>query len=443
MSIAKILSFLKGKSRFKIPKTAVVLRRDNHCISRKNISENALKVLYRLHASGYQTFLVGGCVRDLLLGREPKDFDVATNANPQQIKKNFRNGRLIGRRFQIVHILFKQEIIEVSTFRSYQDEGIDLSDEGMLLRDNVYGSIVDDAKRRDFTVNALFYNIADFSVIDFHDGLTDLKNGVLRIIGDPATRYREDPVRMLRAVRFAAKLGFRIEANTEKPIHELRFLLKNIAPARLFTEVLKLFLGGQALETFKQLRHYELLEFLFPTTEHILKSTNFADINRFINILLTDTDERVLEGKTVSPGYLTAALLWHGFYQEFMELKHSLKDRVAAFNIAYTNIVSQQQKAASIPKNFLLTAKSIWEIQYRMSQMKASKCFSLLNHPRFRAGYDFLQLRFRAGEPVGEAYEWWTKFYHSDDTLKHELLAELSEKEHFKYSRRRKNSEDR
>ncbi len=439
MSIGKFLAFFKGKSRLKLPKTAVVLQRAEHCISRKNISENALKVLYRLNASGYQAFLVGGCVRDMLLGREPKDFDVATNANPQQIKKNFRNGRLIGRRFRIVHILFKQEIIEVSTFRAYQDEDIDMSDEGMLLRDNVYGSIDDDAKRRDFTVNALFYNIADFSVIDFHNGLEDLKNGVLRIIGDPKIRYREDPVRMLRAVRFAAKLGFRIENETEKPIHELRVLLKNIAPARLFTEILKLFLGGQALDTFKQLRHYELLEFLFPATEHVLKGRNFANINDFINILLIDTDARVAEGKTVSPGYLTAALLWHSFYQEFKELKSTLKDSVVAFNIAYNNIVSQQQKAASIPKNFFLTARTIWEMQYRMSQLKPNKCFTLVNHPRFRASFDFLQLRSRAGEPINEVYEWWSKFYHGDDTTRHNLLGELTEKERNKRSRGRKN----
>lgn len=441
MSIAKFIAFIRGrgKSKLKLPKHAVVIQRDKHCITRKNISGNALKVLYRLKEADCQAFLVGGCVRDMLLGREPKDFDVATNAEPQRVNKIFRNGRLIGRRFKIVHILFRGEIIEVSTFRAFQDEDTDLkkSDEGMLLRDNVYGDIVDDAKRRDFTVNALFYNIADFSVIDFHDGLADLKNGILRIIGDPEVRYREDPVRMLRAVRFAAKLGFRIEKETEKPIHELRFLLKNIAPARLFTEVIKLFLGGQALETFKLLRHYELFEFLFPDTEHVLKNKNFASINEFMNILLADTDARVQADKTVSPGYLTAALLWHGFQKEHAELSETLHDSIVAFNIAYTNIVSKQQQAASIPKNFLLAARNIWEMQYRMAQLRPSRCYALLNHPRFRAGYDFLQLRWRAGEPVEEIFHWWTKFHDSDEAGRHELLTELTEQKHGKPLRRK------
>lgn len=439
MSIAKFLSFIRGKPKLKLPQNTVVLPRASHCISRQNISSNAIKVLYRLKDSGYQAFLVGGCVRDMLLGREPKDFDVATNATPQQVSKIFRNGRLIGRRFKIVHILFRQEIIEVSTFRAYQEEEVDSnkSVEGMLLRDNVYGDIVDDAKRRDFTVNALFYNIADFSVIDFHDGLTDLKNGVLRIIGDPEVRYREDPVRMLRAVRFAAKLGFRLDKDTEKPIHELRFLLRNIAPARLFTEIIKLFLGGQALETFKQLRHYKLFEFLFPGTEHALKNKNFASVNEFMNILFADTDARVQLNKTVSPSYLTAALLWHGFQQEFAELSNALNDPVAAFSAAYTSIVSKQQQAASIPKNFLLAARTIWEMQYRMSQLKPSRCYALVNHPRFRAGYDFLQLRWRAGEPVADIYDWWTKFYETDETGRHELLAKLTENKRRKTERRK------
>lgn len=429
MSIAKILAFIKGKHRLKIPKSANVLERSDHNISRKNISHNALKVLYRLNSEGYQAFLVGGCVRDMLLGREPKDFDVATNANPQQVRNIFRNGRVIGRRFRLVHVLFKQEIIEVSTFRAYQqneDTDLNMSEEGMLLRDNVYGSIVDDAKRRDFTVNALFYTVSNFSVVDFHNGLDDLKNGILRIIGNPQVRYREDPVRMLRAVRFAATLGFRIDPDTEKPIHELRFLLKNIAPARLFTEILKLFLGGQSLDTFKLLRHYELLEFLFPSTECALKSDNFAMINAFIGLLLEDTDARITAGKTVSPGFLTAAMLWHSFFDEYQALKQTLHYSATAFHIAYTNIVSKQQQAAAIPKNFLLTAKTIWEMQIRMLKPKPSKCYSLINHPRFRAGYDFLQLRTRAGEPLETIMQWWGLFYEGDEAKRHELLAELA-----------------
>lgn len=430
MSLAKIFSFIKNNSKLKIPKSAQTLTRSEHSISRKQISPNAVKVLYRLHNADYQVFLVGGCVRDLLLGREPKDFDVATNAKPQEVKKQFKNGRLIGKRFRIVHVLFRQEIIEVSTFRAHQTDELEQSksDEGMLLRDNVYGDITDDAKRRDFTVNALYYNIADFSVIDFHDGLKDLRKGVLRIIGDAPTRYREDPVRMLRAVRLAAKLGFRIEKKTEAPIDELRYLLKNIAPARLFTEILKLFLGGQALDTFKQLRHYKLFEFLFPATEHALNSNEFARINSFISLLLQDTDDRIAQGKTVSPGYLAAALLWYPFLTEFEKLNNALGDSVAAFNIAYTNVHSKQQQAAAIPKHFMLTARTIWEMQFRMETLRASKCYGIVRHQRFRAAYDFLQLRMRSGEALDKTFDWWCTFYNAGEEKRLELLAALKTK---------------
>lgn len=419
---------MKGKkSKKAFSKNALIIPRSEHNISRKNISSNALKVLYRLHNSNFQAHLVGGCVRDLLLGREPKDFDIATDANPNQVRDLFRNARLIGRRFRLIHILFRHEIIEVSTFRAHDNEESEQSksEEGMLLRDNVYGTIDDDAKRRDFTVNALYYNIDDFSVIDFHNGLEDLKKGILRIIGDPDTRYREDPVRMLRAVRFAAKLGFRIEAHTEKPFNELRFLLKNISPARLFTEALKLFLSGQALDTFMLLRHYKLFEFLFPMTESALNNSQFAEIDHFISILLADTDERIMAGKTVSPGYLAAAFLWHSFLHEYIYLNQSLQDPVSAFNIAYSNVSSTQQKAAAIPKHFMLTARNIWELQLRMETPRANKCFNIVNHQRFRAAFDFLQLRLRAGEPLEKAVDWWDKFYLANESQRLEMAANL------------------
>ncbi|HEB98384.1 MAG TPA: polynucleotide adenylyltransferase PcnB, partial [Thiotrichales bacterium] len=256
------------------PQQPVIIPRAEHGISRSNISPNALKVLYRLRSAGYRACLVGGGVRDLLLGREPKDFDVATDARPEEVRKLFRNCRLVGRRFRLAHVVFGREVIEVATFRGRHDAAEEgetaTSEEGRILRDNVYGTIEEDAWRRDFTVNALYYDIEDFSVRDYVGGMEDLRAGVLRLIGDPEARYREDPVRMLRAVRFAVKLGFRIEPATEAPIESLAHLLFEIPPARLFEEVLKLFQGGMALETFEMLRHYDLFGKLFPLTEEVL-----------------------------------------------------------------------------------------------------------------------------------------------------------------------------
>ena len=238
-----------------------VYARSEHSISRSQVSENALKVLYRLKKAGFEAYLVGGCVRDLLLGREPKDFDVVTDARPDQIKKVFRNCRLVGRRFRLAHVQFGRDIIEVATFRGSVEENSEhrfLNEEGRLLRDNQYGNIEEDVWRRDFTVNSLYYNIKDFSVIDYVGGMEDHLSGTLRLIGDPETRFREDPVRMLRAVRFAVKLGFNLHPDSEKPIAGLADLLNNIPPARLFDETLKLFLSGYALQTFEMLRHYDL-----------------------------------------------------------------------------------------------------------------------------------------------------------------------------------------
>ncbi|MGZ8193685.1 MAG: polynucleotide adenylyltransferase PcnB, partial [Methylobacter sp.] len=287
--------------------------RSEHNISRTQVSENALKVLYRLQKSGFDAYLVGGCVRDLLLGREPKDFDVATNADPEQIRKIFRNCRLIGRRFRLAHIHFGREVIEVATFRGAGEEQDDkqmLNKEGRLLRDNVYGTIEEDVWRRDFTVNALYYNIRDFSVVDYTGGMEDHRTGTLRLIGDPETRFREDPVRMLRAVRFAVKLGFKLHPDCEKSIPELAELLSNIPSARLYDETLKLFLSGYALQTFEMLRHYGLFKVLFPATESSLA----IEENGFPKLLLIkaleNSDNRIAEGKTVTAYFLLAAFLW-------------------------------------------------------------------------------------------------------------------------------------
>ena len=287
----------------------LIVPRSEHNISRANISENALKVLYRLKQAGYQAYLVGGGVRDLLLGREPKDFDVATDASPEEVKRVFRNCRLIGRRFRLAHVYFGREIVEVATFRSVGEvigKGERQTSNGMLVRDNVYGTIEEDALRRDFTVNALYYNIEDFSVLDYADGLKDLESGTLRLLGDPDVRYREDPVRMLRAVRFAAKLGFMLAPSCEEPLFTSGHLLESVPAARLFDEVVKLFMGGTSVQAFEKLRHYDLFARLFPETDEALSHEDQDFPVTFVLRGLENTDQRISVGKPVTPAFLFA-----------------------------------------------------------------------------------------------------------------------------------------
>ena len=411
-----------------LPEGAVLIPRSEHTISRVLISKNALKVLYRLKNTGYGAFLVGGGVRDLLLGREPKDFDVATNARPEQIRKNFRNGRLIGRRFRLVHVLFKNEIIEVSTFRAEHTHEIteeSQTEEGMLLHDNVYGSFAEDAARRDFTINALYYNIADFSLIDCHQGLVDLKQGILRIIGNPEQRYREDPVRILRAIRFSVKLGFRIHEDSEKPIFTMGYLLSNVPPARLFTEMEKLFLGGIALPAFKLLRHYHLLKFLFPAIEDYLAQEDYENASCFLSNGLADTDLRITQGKPVTPSFLCAVLLWYPLQNKIKQLLKEETPPQIALQIASTHILTEETETIALPRRFSVATREIWLLQESFRQRKQNKVFRTLGHPRFRAGFDFLLLRARSDEELQELAEWWSKFYEADETIRKQMSAEL------------------
>ncbi len=301
------------KARNEATPSLRIIPREQHVISRKNISKAALRVLYRLHEAGYDAFLVGGAVRDLLLGGHPKDFDVATNATPEDVKKLFRNCRLIGRRFRLAHVVYGPEIIEVATFRGTGEDDGEGGDrhivDGRIVRDNVWGSIEEDALRRDFRVNALYYDISDFSVRDYVGGMPDVENRVLHLIGDPMTRYREDPVRMLRAVRLAAKLNFRIDDAAAAPFEELGPLLLDAAPARLFDESLKLFLSGHGLKSFRMLERSGLLKFMFPATARSLKRGDEA-LRALIEEGLSSTDARVAEGKSVTPAFLFAVLLW-------------------------------------------------------------------------------------------------------------------------------------
>lgn len=418
--LKRLLNYLAPKGKSTHP-SLLIIPRDQHNISRKNVSQAALRIMRQLQESGFNAFLVGGGVRDLLLGGHPKDFDVATDAKPEEIKRVFRGARIIGRRFQIVHVRIGREIIEVTTFRGHHDEA--RSEDGMLLRDNVYGTIETDAVRRDFTVNALYYNAKDFAVYDYTGGLEDLKKRQLRIIGDPVTRYKEDPVRMLRAVRFAAKLGFSIESKTADPIFELGALLRNIPSARLFEEVLKLFLGGSATATFELMREYQLLGYLFPGTEAALAAGD-ATGAALIEQTMVNTDKRVRSDKTVTPAFIYAALLWPALQAELRRLAKQMPPTQAYLQAAQT-VISQQLGHTSLPKRFLLPMREIWDLQYRLPQRQGMRALRLLDHPRFRAAYDFLLMREAAGEQLDGLGTWWTRFQGAGDEEREQMVKDL------------------
>jgi poly(A) polymerase len=396
-----------------------VIPRDQHCISRKDINDSALKVMSRLRNQGFQAYLVGGAVRDLLLGGHPKDFDIATDATPEAVHDLFRNSRIIGRRFRIVHVRFGREIIEVTTFRGHHENGDEnnassggnhsrQSDSGMLLRDNVYGTLEEDAARRDLTVNALYYDSGKFEVFDHTNGLEDLKKQSICIIGDPATRYREDPVRMLRVLRFAAKLNFTIEKKTADAIDECADLLGNIPSARLFDEFLKLFLSGYAAATLEKLLEYGLFEALFPDTGRCLDEDLLA--LPLLRAAMHNTDARIEIGKPVTPAFILAALLW----PEVSRLEQDMRARgdapMVAMHSAGQQAVSSAVQIVSIPKRFSQPMREIWEFQLRLEKRQGRKAAELVDHRRFRAAYDFLLLREQAGETTEDLGQWWTHF---------------------------------
>lgn len=388
-----------------------IIRRSEHAISRKEMSEYALKVLYRLKKARYDGFLVGGGVRDLLLGLHPKDFDVATNATPEQVRQLFGNCRLIGRRFRLAHVHFGREIIEVATFRAAHnqsknqrsDDGV--TKDGMIVRDNVYGTLEDDAWRRDFTINALYYNIYDFSIVDYTGGLKDIENKTIRIIGDADERLQEDPVRMLRAVRFAAKLGFKIESDLSASIKNNIHLLDGVPAARLFEEVLKLFLHGHALASYELLKEYDLLKHLFAQTAQHLDETG----DRFVTQALINTDLRIKQKKPIAPAFLYAALLWPAVKHYAHSLKRENLTLLQVYQISGQEVLEQQLKQILIPKRFGIPMREIWTMQARLASRKGKRPLKLLPVPRFRASYDFLLLREQSGETqLKELCQWWT-----------------------------------
>jgi len=403
-----------------------VIPRSEHTLSRKSISAGALRVLYRLHEAGFRACLVGGAVRDLLLGSHPKDFDVATNATPEEVRALFRNCRLIGRRFRLAHVVFGREIVEVATFRGSSDDGSGdrhLVD-GRLVRDNVYGTIEEDALRRDFTVNALYYDIADFSVLDAVGGMDDLQHRVLRLIGEPEQRYREDPVRMLRAVRLAAKLGFSIEAATAEPFARLGSLLAEAPPARLFDESLKMFLAGHGLASFRALEHHGLLEQVFPATARALRSSNAATFRGLVEQTLANTDARVRADKPVTPAFLFAALLWEPVRALAQAGIDKGEDAGAAWSHAVARVIGEQAQRVAVPRRFTIAVEEIWSMQPRFAHRTKKRAFRLLEHPRFRAAYDFLVLRAGESDELAELAQWWTQAQTlSQDELSQQLAG--------------------
>lgn len=426
---AKMLS-AGGERQSKQDSHSVIIPRDEHGISRADISENALKVLYRLSKGGYEAYLVGGGVRDLLLGREPKDFDVATDATPEEVHRLFRNSRIIGRRFKIVHVRFGREIIEVTTFRGHHDAAAKghISDEGMLLRDNVYGSLEEDAFRRDFTINALYYNIKDFSLVDYTGGLADLEAGLVRLIGDPQQRFREDPVRMLRAVRFHAKLGLRLDAEIEAGIREMGSLLADVPAARLFEEVLKLFLSGHARQSFEALRHYDLFSALFPQTELSLEYELEHYPLTLISHAMENTDARLADGRPVTPAFLLACLLWEPVRRAAQSQIDEGEPPYQAYQQATERVLREQVERIAIPRRFSTMMREIWSLQTRLANRAGKRAFVLMEHPRFRAAYDFLLLRAASGEVEQSLADWWTAFQREDRNGQQRLIQEATPK---------------
>lgn len=395
---------------------------ESHQINPKLLSKAAYKTTEALQRAGYQAYVVGGAVRDLLLTQRPKDFDVATNATPEEVKAVFKRARIIGRRFRLVHVMFGNELIEVSTFRGHHEQQPDqqakMTTSGRILRDNVFGTIEEDALRRDFTVNAMYYDPATQLVLDFHQGFSDTKARVLRMIGDPVTRYKEDPVRMLRAVRLSAKLGLNIAPKTEKPISKLVDLLEDVPPSRLFDEMLKLFLSGHAIDSVNALREQHLHHGLLPLLDVVLEQPLGE---RFVMLALENTDKRILSGKSTNPGFLFATLLWH----EVLAAWESHKQHthlVPALHQAMNEVIAIQGQKLAIHNRFIGTMKEIWSLQPRFEQRSGKRPFGLINHPKFRAAYDFLLLRCESGELPMEIAQWWTTFNHADSEGRQAML---------------------
>jgi poly(A) polymerase len=427
----------------------VTIPKGQHPVTFADISDNTLSVLKRLNSKGYEAYLVGGCIRDKLMGKAPKDFDVATNATPEQIKACFRNCRLIGRRFRLAHIVFGRDIIEVATFRGHHEEvnaneeenktsvkgrrGNNIDDvlakqdqQGQLLRDNVFGTIEEDAERRDFTFNAMYFSAKDQSIIDFADGMSSIREKKIELIGDPATRFREDPVRMIRAVRFSAKLGMAIPPEMGKQIKELSHLLANIPPARQWEEVLKLLVTGSGLRTFHLLNEYGLFAPLFPQLSAMLVDDSCREM-KLVEQVLKNTDDRINNEQRVTPAFLYAAFLWYPVEERTQVLMNeSGVTQNDAFNIAVGEVLHRQTQRIMIPKRFSMPIREIWQLQMRLPKRFGRRAYQTLSHPRFRAAYDFLLIRGQIeGGDLLELAEWWTEFQEVSPDERKEMVSSL------------------
>lgn len=418
---------------------STVYKNSDHNLSSEKVSQAALKVIQRLADSNHQAYLVGGGVRDVLLDGDPKDFDVATDATPEQVRRLFRNSRIVGRRFRIVHVRFGREIIEVTTFRSdhtgEEDQKLSSrSEDGMLLRDNVFGDIESDARRRDFTVNALYFSPITNEIFDFTGGVNDINDKTLRIIGDPQTRFKEDPVRMLRAVRFSAKLGFTIESKTAAPIKSLAPAITQVSSARLWDESLKLFMSGYSLPIFHKLEEFGLFAQLFPGSAEQVQAR--ASFRVFFENAMANTDTRIRSGKRVTPAFIYAVLLWPEIEARIETLKAEKLTPAEATHQAYQQVLSRQCQFISIPKRFSTTMREIWDLQARLPRRAGQRAFRIMEHPRFRAAYDFLLLREQSGEDHQGLGQWWTDFQNANDVNREKMANE-------QHSRGRNNSNSR
>ncbi len=415
-----------------------IVPRSQHCISKTDINGNALKVLNRLTSAGFQAYLVGGSVRDLLVHKSPKDFDVATNATPNEIKNLFKNGRIIGRRFKLVHILFHREIIEVATFRAHEATGSNqqTNERGMLVRDNHYGSLDEDAWRRDFTINSLYYCVNESSIIDFTGGVKDIEHKLIRIIGDPLTRYKEDPVRMLRAIRFSAKLHFNLEEKTAEPLQKISHLITHVSNSRLFDEMTKLYQCGEGKTVQQLLRQYGLFDHLFPFAAKL--SDCPYPLHELIEIALENTDTRIHAEKPVTPAFIFAVILWFPLREHAKQIQSTGVPPLPALEQAMSIVISEQNKIISIPKRYTQAIREIWLLQYRFSKRQGGRAFNLLQHPRFRAAYDFMAIRALVNDEAMEIAQWWTTFQEISEEEQHKMVDELTAKSPKKPRRKRK-----
>ncbi len=392
---------------------AVCIPPAEHHIHPDIICSRAKDVIRRLQKAGYEAYLVGGCVRDLLLDRVPKDFDIATSARPEDIRKLFNSCRLIGRRFRLAHIYYGRDYLEVATFRAPHaddDEGGKTDDDGRIIHDNVYGTLEEDVWRRDFTINALFYDPIGGDLLDFVGGLEDLRAGRIRLIGDPEKRFREDPVRMLRAVRFAAKLGFNMETAILDLLPGLANLIESVSPARLFDEIIKLLHSGDGANTFRLLRDFNVLQHLLPLTAESIEEDTSGNFLRMVEISLANTDQRIADGRSVMPAFLYAVLLWHKVHLAAVALQLDGVPEMQALHLAASDALRDQVDFTAVPRRYSNITREIWALQSRFRYHDLRRANLLLGNPRFRAAYDFLCLRAQAGEPLKEDCDWWTRF---------------------------------